>query len=192
MGDLYVAAMTAITSVREIILQPLQGLTQGAQPVIGYNYGAGQYSRVKKCIFFITWAGLLYNFTVWLLVMLLPQFWILLFNDDPALLDVGVKTLRIYFATFVFMNFHMSGQNIFVALGKARHAVFFSLLRKVILVVPLMLLLPHLWGMGAYGVFASEPVSNVVGGMACYLTMLLVVRPELQQPDRPLPSLPNS
>ena len=192
MGDLYVAAMTAITSVREIILQPLQGLTQGAQPVIGYNYGAGQYSRVKKCIFFITWAGILYNFTVWLLVMLLPQFWILLFNDDPALLDVGVKTLRIYFATFVFMNFHMSGQNIFVALGKARHAVFFSLLRKVILVVPLMLLLPHLWGMGAYGVFASEPVSNVVGGMACYLTMLLVVRPELQQPDRPLPSLPNS
>lgn len=192
MGDLYVAAMTAITSVREIILQPLQGLTQGAQPVIGYNYGAGQYSRVKKCIFFITWAGLLYNFTVWLLVMLLPQFWILLFNDDPALLDVGVKTLRIYFATFVFMNLHMSGQNIFVALGKARHAVFFSLLRKVILVVPLMLLLPHLWGMGAYGVFASEPVSNVVGGMACYLTMLLVVRPELQQPDRPLPSLPNS
>ena len=192
MGDLYVAAMTAITSVREIILQPLQGLTQGAQPVIGYNYGAGQYSRVKKCIFFITWAGLLYNFTVWLLVMLLPQFWILLFNDDPALLDVGVKTLRIYFATFVFMNFHMSGQNIFVALGKARHAVFFSLLRKVILVVPLMLLLPHLWGMDAYGVFASEPVSNVVGGMACYLTMLLVVRPELQQPDRPLPSLSNS
>ena len=192
MGDLYVAAMTAITSVREIILQPLQGLTQGAQPVIGYNYGAGQYSRVKKCISFITWAGLLYNFTVWLLVMLLPQFWILLFNDDPALLDVGVKTLRIYFATFVFMNFHMSGQNIFVALGKARHAVFFSLLRKVILVVPLMLLLPHLWGMGAYGVFASEPVSNVVGGMACYLTMLLVVRPELQQPDRPLPSLSNS
>lgn len=192
MGDLYVAAMTAITSVREIILQPLQGLTQGAQPVIGYNYGAGQYSRVKKCIFFITWAGLLYNFTVWLLVMLLPQFWILLFNDDPALLDVGVKTLRIYFATFVFMNFHMSGQNIFVALGKARHAVFFSLLRKVILVIPLMLLLPHLWGMGAYGVFASEPVSNVVGGMACYLTMLLVVRPELKQPDRPLPSLSNS
>ena len=192
MGDLYVAAMTAITSVREIILQPLQGLTQGAQPVIGYNYGAGQYSRVKKCIFFITWAGLLYNFTVWLLVMLLPQFWILLFNDDPALLDVGVKTLRIYFATFVFMNFHMSGQNIFVALGKARHAVFFSLLRKVILVVPLMLLLPPLWGMDASGVFASEPVSNVVGGMACYLTMLLVVRPELQQPDRPLPSLSNS
>ena len=192
MGDLYVAAMTAITSVREIILQRLQGLSQGAQPVTDYNYGAGQCSRVKKCIFFITWAGLLYNFTVWLLVMLLPQFWILLFNDDPALLDVGVKTLRIYFATFVFMNFHMSGQNIFVALGKARHAVFFSLLRKVILVVPLMLLLPHLWGMGAYGVFVSEPVSNVVGGMACYLTMLLVVRPELQQPDRPLPSLSNS
>lgn len=192
MGDLYVAAMTAINSVREIICQPLQGLTQGAQPVMGYNYGAGQYSRVRKCIVFITWSGLLYNTVVWLLVLLLPQFWILLFNDDPALLEVGVKTLRIYYATFVFMNFQMIGQSTFVALGKARHAVFFSLLRKVILVIPLMLLLPNLWGLGAYGVFASEPVSNVVGGVACYTTMLMVVWRELKQPDRPLPSPSNS
>ena len=129
---------------------------------------------------------------MWLLVLLLPQFWILLFNDDPALLEVGVKTLRIYYATFVFMNFQMIGQSTFVALGKARHAVFFSLLRKVILVIPLMLLLPNLWGLGAYGVFASEPVSNVVGGMACYTTMLMVVWRELKQPDRPLPSPSNS
>ena len=192
MGDLYVAAMTAITSVREIIFQPIQGLTQGAQPVIGYNYGAGQYSRVKKCILFTTWAGLLYNVAVWLLVMLLPRFWILLFNDDPALLEVGVMTLRIYYATFAFMAFQMIGQNTFVALGKARYAVFFSLLRKVILVIPLMLLLPHLWGLGAYGVFASEPVSNVLGGVACYATMLAVVWKELRQPDRPLPSLTHS
>ena len=173
MGDLYVAAMTAITSVREIILQPLQGLTQGAQPVIGYNYGAGQYSRVKKCIFFITWAGLLYNFTVWLLVMLLPQFWILLFNDDPALLDVGIKTLRIYFATFVFMNFHMSGQNIFVALGKARHAIFFSLLRKAFINAPLTLALPLLFGTN--GVFMAEAASQFLGGLACFTTMYFVV-----------------
>ena len=192
MGDLYVAAMTAINSVREIISQPLQGLTQGAQPVMGYNYGAGQYSRVRKCILFTTWSGLLYNIVVWLLVLLLPQFWILLFNDDPALLDVGVKTMRIYYATFVFMTFQMIGQNTFVALGKARHAVFFSLLRKVILVILLMLLLPNLWGLGAYGVFAAEPVSNVVGGVACYATMLLVVWRELKQPDQPLPTPSNS
>lgn len=192
MGDLYVAAMTAITSVREIVFQPLQGLTQGAQPVIGYNYGAGQFSRVRRCIIFITCAGLLYNLVAWLLIMLLPQFWILLFNDDPALLEVGVRTLRIYYATFVFMNFQMIGQNTFVALGKARFAVFFSLLRKVILVVPLMLILPHLWGLGANGVFASEPVSNVVGGVACYLTLLLTVWRELKQPDQPLPSPANS
>lgn len=102
-----------------------------------------------------------------------------------------MKTLRIYYATFVFMNFQMIGQNTFVALGKARHAVFFSLLRKVILVIPLMLLLPNMWGMGAYGVFASEPVSNVIGGVACYTTMLVVVWRELKQPDRPLPSPSN-
>ena len=185
MGDLYVAAMTAIVSVREIIFQPIRGLTQGAQPVIGYNYGAGQYSRVRKSIQFLTAACLTYNLVIWLLVLAFPHGFILLFNDDPALLDIGVKTMRIYYAAYVMMSFQMIGQNTFVALGRARMAVFFSLLRKAALVVPLMLVLPRLWGMGAYGVFASEPVSDAVGGIACYTTMMLTVWREMKQPDVP-------
>ena len=183
-GNLYVAAMTAITSVREIVFQPIRGLTQGAQPVIGYNYGAGRYSRVRESVRFLTISCLSYNVAVWLLLLAFPHVFILLFNDDPGLLEVGVRTMRIYYAAYFFMSFQMIGQNTFVALGRARMAVCFSLLRKVALVTPLILLLPRLWGLGAYGVFAAEPVSDVIGGLTCYTTMMCTVWQEMKQPDR--------
>lgn len=182
-GNLYVAAMTAITSVREIVFQPIRGLTQGAQPVIGYNYGAGKYSRVRQSVRFLTASCLCYNVAVWLLLMAFPRVFIVLFNGDPALLETGARTMRVYYAAYVMMSFQMIGQNTFVALGRAKSAVFFSLLRKVILVIPLMLLLPGLWGLGPYGVFAAEPVSDAVGGLACYLTMMCTVWREMKQPD---------
>ena len=182
-GDLYVAAMTAITSVREIVFQPIHGLTQGAQPVMGYNYGAGRYSRVRESIRFVTAACLTYNVAVWLLLLTFPQVFILLFSDDPGLLEVGVTTMRIYYAAYAAMSFQTIGQNTFVALGRAKSAVFFSLLRKVILVTPLILLLPRM-GLGAYGVFAAEPISDVIGGLACFTTMMCTVWREMKQPDR--------
>jgi len=183
LGDLYVGAMTAINSVREIIFQPIRGLTQGAQPVIGYNYGAGMYSRVRESIRFVTKAVLAYNVLIWLLVLAVPHLFILLFNDDPALLEVGTTAMRIYFAAYFMMSFQCIGQNTFVGLGHAKKAVFFSLLRKVILVVPLMLMLPRL--LGAAGVFAAEPISDVVGGTLCYVTMLCTVGREMKRPDEP-------
>ena len=109
-------------------------------------------------------------------MLLFPEFWVLIFNDDPALLEVGAITMRIYFAAFVMMGFQNIGQNTFVALGRAREAVFFSLFRKVILVVPLMFLLPRLWNLGAYGVFAAEPVSDILGPLASAAVYLLCIR----------------
>ncbi|MCI9445251.1 MAG: MATE family efflux transporter [Oscillospiraceae bacterium] len=182
-GSLYVAAMTAITSIREIVFQPIRGLTQGAQPVIGYNYGAGQYSRVRESIRFLTVSCLSYNVVIWLVLMLFPQAFILLFNNDAGLLETGVRTMRVYYAAYVMMSFQMIGQNTFVALGRAKNAVFFSLFRKVILVVPLMLVLPRMWGLGPYGVFAAEPISDIIGGLACYVTMMLTVWREMKRPD---------
>ena len=182
-GDLYVAAMTAIVSIREIVVQPVRGLTQGAQPVMGFNYGAGKYSRVRESIRFITLACLGYNVVIWLLLIAFPRVFILLFNDDPALLEVGVSTMRTYFAAYVMMSFQFIGQNTFVALGRAKNAVFFSLFRKVILVVPLMLVLPRLWGLGAYGIFASEPVSDIIGGGACFITMMCTVYRDMKRSD---------
>lgn len=174
-GDLYVGAMTIIYSVREVIQMPMQGFTQGAQPVLGYNYGAGQNNRVKEGIRFIRRTTLAYAVAVWAVLMVFPEFVVRFFNGEPELLKVSVVSMRWHFALFFFMAFQYVGQNVFVSLGKAKEAVFFSLFRKAILGVPLILILPHLWGMGIYGVLAAEPVTNVVGGLACYFTMTAVV-----------------
>lgn len=107
--------------------------------------------------------------------MLFPQTVVRLFNGEAELLEVAVVSMRWHFALFIFMAFQYVGQTVFVSLGKAKQAVFFSLFRKAILGVPLILLLPHLWGLGIYGVLAAEPVTNIVGGLACYFTMIAVV-----------------
>lgn len=174
-GDLYVGAMTIIYSVREVVQMPMHGFTQGAQPVLGYNFGAEQNGRVKEGIRFITWATLGYAVVVWAVLVLLPQAIVQLFNGEEQLMEVAVLSMRCHFGLFFFMAFQYVGQTVFVSLGKAKQAVFFSLFRKALLGVPLILLLPHLWNLGIYGVLIAEPITNVVGGLACYLTMMAVV-----------------
>ena len=171
-GDLYVGVMTVVNSVREIFLLPVNGITSGSQPVISYNYGARRYDRVLSGIRFNTLIGAGYTLVAWLLVLLLPRLWFGIFSDDPAMTEAGVEALRIYFFGFVCMALQFAGQSAFTALGDAPHAILSSLLRKAIIVVPLTLLLPRL-GFGVKGVFLAEPVSNAVGGTACYLTMRL-------------------
>ena len=110
----------------------------------------------------------------WMLIVLFPEFWFGIFSDDPAMMAAGVPMLKLYFFGFVFMAFQFSGQTTFQALGKAKHAIFFSLLRKVIIVVPLTLLLPAV-GFGVEGVFLAEPISNLIGGLAAFTTMWITV-----------------
>ena len=173
-GDLYVGVMTVINSIREIITMPVQGITNGCQPVLGYNYGAGQYERVRQGIRFTTVLTVGYSMAAWAVVMLLPGPLIRIFNDEADLIAAGIPAFRIYFATFFFMAFQFIGQSTFVGLGRSRSAVFFSLLRKAFIVAPLTLILP-LVGFGADGVFLAEPISNVLGGLACILTMYFTV-----------------
>ncbi len=173
-GDLYVGIMTVINSVREILSLPVQGLTSGAQPVLGYNYGAKRYDRVCQGIRFTAWLGILYTLLAWLVVIRCPHLLLSVFTEDPVMLEAGTVALKLYFFGFFFMAFQFTGQSAFTALGYARHAVFFSLLRKAIIVVPLTLALPRL-GFGVDGVFLAEPISNAIGGLACFLTMYFVV-----------------
>ena len=179
-GDLYVGIMTVLGSIREIFVLPINGIVSGSQSVISYNYGARAYNRVRSGIRFNTWVGTVYTTAAWLLIVMLPRFWFGIFNDDPLMTDPGVRVLKIYFFGFVFMSLQFAGQTTFQALGDARHAIFFSLLRKAIIVVPLTLLLPRM-GFGVDGVFLAEPISNVIGGTACYLTMRLTVYRKLSQ-----------
>lgn len=173
-GDLYVGVMTVINSIREIITMPVQGITNGSQPVLGYNYGAGQYERVRQGIRFTTVLTVGYSIAIWAVVMLLPGPLIRIFNNEADLIAAGIPAFRIYFATFFFMAFQFIGQSTFVGLGRSKSAVFFSLLRKAFIVAPLTLILP-LVGFGADGVFLAEPISNVLGGLACILTMYFTV-----------------
>lgn len=173
-GDLYVGIMTVINSVREVVSMPVQGLTSGAQPVIGYNYGAMKYNRVKSGIKFMTVVSLGYTLFMWALIQGIPDFFIRIFEDDSSVLQAGVPSIRLFFIGFFFMALQFSGQTVFLALAKSRHAVFFSIFRKVVLVVPLVIILPRT-GLGTAGVFLSEPISELIGGMACYTTMLLTV-----------------
>lgn len=178
-GDLYVGIMTVINSVREIISMPISGVTSGAQPVLGYNYGAGKGRRVKEGIRFMTIVCVGYSLFVWALVMLFPSLFIRIFNQDPQMLAIGQSCMRLYYMGFFLMSMQFIGQSTFVALGKSKQAVFFSLFRKVVLVVPLVLILPHLFGLGVNGVFLSEPISDLLGGGACFVTMMLTVWPRL-------------
>ena len=179
-GDLYVGIMTVLNSVREITMLPISGIVSGSQPVISFNYGAKEYERVKSGISFNTFIGSAYTMVAWLLIILFPGFWFGIFSDDLAMLNEGIDMLKIYFFGFVFMALQFAGQSTFQALGDAKHAIFFSLLRKAIIVVPLTLLLPMV-GFGVKGVFLAEPVSNVIGGITCYATMRMTIYRKLDK-----------
>lgn len=183
-GDLYVGVMTVINSVREVVSMPVQGITHSAQPVMGFNYGAGEYRRVKKAIAFTSVTAIVYTTVVWMLVHGYPEFFIRIFNQDADLVAAGIPAMQIYYFGFFLMSLQFSGQAVFVALGKAKQAIFFSIFRKVVIVVPLTLLLPRLWNLGINGVFAAEPISNLIGGAACFGTMLVTLLPELSAQDK--------
>ena len=180
-GDLYVGVMTVVNSVREIISLPVQGLTNSAQPVMGFNYGAGKLKRVKKAVVFISATTIIYTTVAWSLVHGFPEFFIRIFNQDKELVAAGIPAMQIYYFGFFMMSLQFSGQSVFVALGKSKRAVFFSIFRKVVIVIPMIILLPSWFGLGVDGIFMAEPISNFIGGMACYVTMLITVWPELSE-----------
>ncbi len=178
-GDLYVGIMTVINSVREIMSLPVSGLTSGSQPVLGYNYGAGKYDRVKSGIRFTAAIGIAYTALAWIIVLIIPKQLMGIFTEDAQTIAYGAEALKTYFFGFVFMAFMFTGQSTFTALGYSKHAIFFSLLRKAIIVVPLVIILPRI-GFGVMGVFLSEPISNVIGGLASFITMYITVYRKLK------------
>ena len=180
-GDTYIGVMTVINSVREIFSIPVTGLTHGAQPVISFNYGAKQYRRVKGGIVFISLLGAAFTAVCWALVLIFPEQLLRLFTTDENLVRLGIRSMHIYFFGFVFMSLQFAGQSTFTALGKAKQAVFFSLLRKAFIVFPLTLLLPKWFAVD--GVFLAEPISNLIGGVACFATMAATIFPMLKKEE---------
>ena len=180
-GVLYVSVMTIVSSIRSILDVPVLAVTEGATPVISFNYGARRPVLVRRSIRMMITIVFPYTLITWLVIMLHPAMLVRIFTADPVLIEKASAGLHLYFAAFIFQTFQYSGQTVFKALNKKKHAIFFSLLRKAVLVVPLTYALPTLFHLGTDGVFLAEPVSNVIGGMACFITMLRVVMPELKQ-----------
>lgn len=178
-GELYVSIMTIINSERQILSTPSDAFCDGISPILSFNYGAGDYKKARKTIFFITVLSISYSIAAWILILIFPKQLLRIFSNDPQILSVGVNAMKCYFAAFMFQTFQTCGQTVFKSLNKKKQAIFFSIFRKVIIVVPLTFLLPTL-GFGTMGVFMAEPVSNVIGGLACYITMLFMIIPKLK------------
>ena len=180
-GTLYVSVLTIITSVRQILDTPIMAITEGASPTISYNYGARKPERVQKAITIMATTAILYTCLMWICIERLPLLFIKIFSDDTVLQQLALRPLHLYFFAFVFQAFQYSGQTVFKALNKKKQTIFFSLFRKVIMVVPLTYLLPYAFHMGTDGVFMAEPISNVIGGLACFITMVITIVPELKR-----------
>ena len=173
--------MTVISSVRQIVDTPVMAVGEGSSPIISYNYGAGKPDRVVRAAGVMLLLQIGYCSAMWIFILKAPHVLAGIFTSDYRLLDVTARAMRIYFNAFAFMALQYTGQTVFKSLNKKKRAIFFSLLRKAVIVIPLAYLLPYRFGMGTDGVFMAEPVSNVIGGSACFLTMLCTILPEMKR-----------
>lgn len=183
-GDIYISVMTIVSSVRQLVETPIYAINEGTSPILSYNYGAGRPSRVRKAGIVMGIMIFGYTAVMWSLIILAPGALIQVFSSDAILIQDSIPALKQYFAAFIFMDLQYIGQTVFKSLNKKKQAIFFSLLRKVFIVVPLTYLMPYAMHMGTDGVFLAEPVSNVIGGSLCFITMLCTVLPELKRMEK--------
>lgn len=183
-GDIYISVMTIVSSVRQLVETPIYAMNEGTSPILSYNYGACRPARVRKAMAVMSTMILGYTAVMWSIIILLPNALIGIFSSDAALMQDAVPALKQYFAAFICMDFQYIGQTVFKSLNKKKQAIFFSLLRKVFIVVPLTYMMPYMFHMGTAGVFLAEPVSNVIGGTLCLVVMLCTVLPELKRMEK--------
>ena len=159
-GDMAVGTMTVLTSIMQFSNMPLQGLTQGAQPIVSYNFGAKNAQRVRDAYFCLLRACFTYSMAIWLLVEFFPRAFILIFNNDPALVEYAAWAVRIYMGCSGIFGIQIACQQTFVALGNAKTSLFLAVWRKIILLIPLIYILPHFFADKAFAVFLAEPVAD--------------------------------
>ncbi|MBQ6670805.1 MAG: MATE family efflux transporter [Firmicutes bacterium] len=182
MSTLYIGSMTIINSVREITMCPCNGIVSGATPVMSFNYGAGKPERVSQALGVMLWGSLIINFAFWSIMVFAPGWMFSIFTNNPELIETGSKCARVYFLLFPMMSLQLTGQNTFISLNYPKYALFFSMLRKIILVAPLTLLLPYL-GFGVMGAFWAETISQIIGATACFTTMYLKIWRRLKRAE---------
>lgn len=178
-GDTAVSAMTILFSIFQFILLPVEGIAQGSQPIIGYNYGAGQYGRVRQTIRLAMLSALTFTVTATTLVMLFPAFFIRIFNSDTELIAVGRDMLRVYVGGLFILGLNSTCQQTYNSMGEGKWAFFFAFFRKIILLIPLIYLLPKLLPWGVRAVVLAEPISDCITTAANALCLRQFIRRKL-------------
>lgn len=171
-GDVAVGAMTIITSVNQLITMPIQGICQGGQPIISYNFGAGNKDRVKKAFFTQFCVCVTFTIAGWLIMMIAPQLFAGLFTSDTTLVDFTSWALRIYMAGIFSLGFQVSCQQSFMALGQAKVSLLLACLRKIVLLIPLIFILPCFLADKVFAVFLAEPISDILAAIVTTITFL--------------------
>lgn len=160
-GDIAVGAMTILTSVMQFAMLPLQGLAQGAQPITSYNYGARNIERVKLSFKLLLKVSLIYSSLLWLLVMIMPRVFTSIFTSDIILIEYAIKPLRTYLAALLIFGIQVACQMTFISLGNAKASIVVAVVRKFVLLLPLIFLMPTITSDKTYGIYLAEPIADV-------------------------------
>ena len=180
-GDLAVSSMTIMSSIMQIVLLPMMGLTQGAQPIISYNYGAKKIDRVKRTFKLLITCCLTYTSIMWLGLMLKPDLFVLLFNNNPKLIEITSWSIRIYFAGIFLFGAQIACQQTFLALGEAKKSLILALLRKIILLIPLIYILPAILNDKLMATLLAEPVADIISAATTIICFMIFYKKVLSK-----------
>lgn len=183
-GDVAVGAMTIITSISQLVTLPLQGICQGGQPIISYNFGANKPDRVKKAFFTQFCTCVIYTTAFWLVVMIFPKAFATIFTSDKELVTYSAWALRIYMAGIFSLGFQVSCQQSFMALGQAKVSLLLACLRKIVLLIPLIFILPNFFDNKVFAVFLAEPVSDIIAAAVTTITFFTLFNSILKKEKR--------
>ncbi|AEB76337.1 MATE family efflux transporter [Clostridium botulinum] len=180
-GDLAVGAMTIMSSIMQIILLPLIGISQGAQPIISYNYGAENLKRVKATFKLFLKSCLIYATVMWVLLLVVPGIFVSIFNNKPELIEITSWSIRIFFAGIFLFGAQVACQQTFLALGQAKISLVLALLRKIILLIPLIFILPMFLNNKLQAVLLAEPIADIVASLVTIICFILFFKKHLNE-----------
>ncbi|GEK89664.1 MatE protein [Alkalibacterium putridalgicola] len=190
-GDINVGAMTIIASLMQALMLPLTGLTQGAQPIISYNYGAQNNERVKKAFTWLFGLSMGYSTLFWLVMKLTPRFLIRFFTTDPVLMETTIASINVYMAVVFVLGAQIATQQTLIALGQARQSLILALLRKIILLIPLIYILPQFMDNKVFAVLVSEPIADFLSVTITVIVFFITFKKLLAKNHAEIPNHPD-
>ena len=185
-GDIAVGSMTILSTLMQFCMLPLNGLTQGAQPITSFNFGAQKFTRVRRSFKLLLISCLVYSTVLWALVMLFPSMFVRMFNSNPALIEYASSAMRVYFAVCALFGIQIACQQTLIAIGNAKTSVFLAIFRKLILLIPFIYILPLIFENKAFAVFLAEPVSDFIAVTTTAILFTIYFKKAVPKTDQTL------